>query len=320
MLRACDSLDFNDPAEAFAYLALHLPDRYCRTFQVLEHLLVQGMLPLGKTDRFAAVDIGAGPGPSIFAVRAFYAALSLFAAQHTSATPVSVLGHAAVIERSQGMSRAMHYFAEQLIMIERGQDPHRPAAAPINSPNPYAAQLASSATPFGAGYDEFEMLDLRGQHVWEREQVARQIDDELSIGRATARRLAHEEPVGVPSAYALALMSNFLTTQDVSRFEAAIRRLMGEALVPGGIVVVLGATHPSYGTTYLELDRIARNAGLRAAGFDTPFQAGSRPEEHERLQILTRRIWRQLKTAAQSTAEVERELRRLRSADISTAP
>jgi hypothetical protein len=59
----CDQLRFSDPAQALAYLILHVPDRYCRMFQVLERLLANGRLPIGKRDDFAAIDIGAGPGP-----------------------------------------------------------------------------------------------------------------------------------------------------------------------------------------------------------------------------------------------------------------
>jgi hypothetical protein len=53
----CDELRFNDPAQALAYLVLHVPDRYCRMFQVLERLLVAGRLPIGRRDDFAAIDI-----------------------------------------------------------------------------------------------------------------------------------------------------------------------------------------------------------------------------------------------------------------------
>lgn len=47
VLRCCDELTFDAPAEALAYLLLHLPDRYCRMFQVLERLLTAARLPIG---------------------------------------------------------------------------------------------------------------------------------------------------------------------------------------------------------------------------------------------------------------------------------
>jgi hypothetical protein len=45
VLTSCDVLQFNDPAQALAYLILHLSDRCCRMFQVLERLLLSARLP-----------------------------------------------------------------------------------------------------------------------------------------------------------------------------------------------------------------------------------------------------------------------------------
>ena len=75
VLTSRDALQFNDPAQALAYLILHLADRYCRMSQVLEHLLLSARLPLGRrrdfaaADSFAAIDIGAGPGPGVTTAR-----------------------------------------------------------------------------------------------------------------------------------------------------------------------------------------------------------------------------------------------------------
>jgi len=88
VLSSCDELQFNDPAQALAYLILHLPDRYCRMFQVLERLLLSAKLPLGRSQGFAAIDIGAGPGPGIFAIRSFYAVLAHYAAIRDPQWPI----------------------------------------------------------------------------------------------------------------------------------------------------------------------------------------------------------------------------------------
>jgi hypothetical protein len=58
----CDQLAFDEWPQALAYLIVHLPDRFCRMFQVLERLLVSGRLPVGKNDGFAAIDIGLDRG------------------------------------------------------------------------------------------------------------------------------------------------------------------------------------------------------------------------------------------------------------------
>ena len=102
VLSRCDSLDFDTMEQALAYLILHLPDRYTRAFQVLEQLLVNGVLPLGKRHNFAAIDIGAGPGPAIFAARNLYAALSHYVSHYDPSWQIATLGYSHVVEKSMG--------------------------------------------------------------------------------------------------------------------------------------------------------------------------------------------------------------------------
>jgi hypothetical protein len=178
VLTSCDVLQFNDPAQALAYLVLHLPDRYCRMFQVLEHLLMNGRLPVGRrrgstaVDGFAAIDIGAGPGPAIFAIRSFYAALSRYSAEHDPPGLIAALGHATIVERSQAMPYIMHRFAGALAMVERGYSTQGwPAGTGL--PHPLADDLARSAVPHGADHDDFAGLDVREEHNRSRAEAAR---------------------------------------------------------------------------------------------------------------------------------------------------
>jgi ribosomal protein RSM22 (predicted rRNA methylase) len=123
VLTCCDVLQFNDPAQALAYLVLHLPDRYCRMFQVLERLLQSGRLPVGRRrelaafDDFAVMDIGAGPGPAIFAIRSFYAALAHYSTLHDPPGHIATLGHATIVERSRAMPYIVRRFAEALTFV-----------------------------------------------------------------------------------------------------------------------------------------------------------------------------------------------------------
>jgi hypothetical protein len=77
-----------------------------------------------------------------------------------------------------------------------------------------------------------------------RERLARELYDidDLELSLEGARRLAYEEPIGRPSAYALAVMMNFLTpgSHALTSFSDAIDRLMGSSLVPGGTILALG--------------------------------------------------------------------------------
>lgn len=284
VLSNCDSIDFDTMEQALAYLILHLPDRYTRAFQVLERLLVNGTLPLGKNDNFATIDIGAGPGPGIFAVRSFYAALSHYVSCHDPSWHVATLGRSHIVEKSWAMPWVMHRFAEALHGAERYPFGTVEAAC-LGEPNPCVRELERSRTSFGADYTDFAELDIRKEHNLAQRSQANELydDDSWGLGYWIADR---------PSGYALAVMMNFFTTDDaIPRFSQAIDKLMRGSLVPGGTILALGAAHNNYENIYCELDRRARAAHLTVLnGFDGPMKAGSRQEELDTLSVLTRTV------------------------------
>jgi hypothetical protein len=319
VLSKCDSIDFDTVEQALAYLILHLPDRYTRAFQVLEQLLVNGALPLGKNDNFAAIDIGAGPGPGIFAIRSFYAALSHYVGRHEPSWHIATLGYSHVVERSRAMPWVMHRFAEALHLAERGQLSTTKAARPV-APNPCAGELERSRTPFGADYTDFSELDVRKEHELARRSRARELydDDSGELSLTGAYRMAHEERTNRPSGYALAVMMNFLTTDDaIPRLSLAIDKIMRGSLVPGGTILVLGAAHGHYQDIYRELDRRARTARLTVlSGFDEPMPRHRPDELLIYLSTLTRAVWRKLEVLTGDVVETKQELRRLGSSEI----
>ena len=217
-------------------------------FQVLERLLLCGRLPLGRRDTFAALDVGAGPGPGIFAIRSFYAALAHYAQANDPARPIVPLGHAHVVERRNAMPWVMHNFAEALMLAEQGTL----GGAAGREPNPCATDLARSRPPFSAQYADFSALDVRAEHHLGRHRLARQLenDDRLWLSPGEIKQIAYHGPIDKPSSYALAVMMNFLTTTEaVPKFADAIDRLMRNSLVPGGIIVVLGGVGGHYRTS-----------------------------------------------------------------------
>jgi ribosomal protein RSM22 (predicted rRNA methylase) len=317
VLKCCDELQFNDPAQALAYLILHLPDRYCRMFQVLERLLLSAKLPLGRSPSFAAIDIGAGPGPGIFAIRSFYTALAHYSVICDPQRSVATLGLTDIVERSRAMPYVMNRFAMALGIIERGYDaPGRPPG-PV-SPNPCVAELGRSAMPDYVSYDDFTTLDVREEHNRARRAWAAQLYQDEDLTPSEAHWYAYKEPISTPSSYALAVMMNFLTTTDaIPKFEGAIERLMRRSLVPGGTILVLGGVGGKYRDIYLELDRRARAAHLRVLrGFDDLMQAGQLADELEMLCTLTRSVWTKLEVMAGDVELVKEELRALDAADI----
>lgn len=318
VLGRCDQLTFEEQAQAVAYLILHLPDRYCRLFYVLERLLASGRLPVGRNDRFAAIDIGAGPGPGLFAIRSFYALLARYAALHAPTWPIAAIGCSHVVERGRAMHHVMHLFAETLLEAEGSYSSLE--AGPFE-PNPFAEQLKESAIPFGARFDDFTALDIWDEHHAVRKHLADELyrEDELELSYEGARRLAYEAQIDQPSAYALAVMLNFLTpgSDALTLFSKAIDRLMSGALVPGGTILILGATSRDYQEIYRALDSRAAAAHLRVVeGFEEPLQAGHRQEELDAVCALTRRLWNKLEALAGDVASVKNELRHRHAADI----
>lgn len=323
VLSSCDVLRFNDPAQALAYLILHLPDRYCRMFQVLERLLLSARLPLGRrrdfsaVDSFAAIDIGAGPGPGMFAIRSFYAALAHYAAMHDPQWPIATAGQPTIVERSQAMPYILGRFAMALSFVEHGYNAAGWPANPVD-PHPVADELARSAMPHDADHDDFAVLDVREEHNRSRRARELSLSYEEDVTPSEAHWYAYNEPAPMPSSYALAVMMNFLTTTEaVPKFTGAIERLMRRSLVPGGIILVLGGTGGQYRDIYPELDQRARTARLRVLpGFEDPLQAGDRPEELAVLHKMTCSIWNKLEALAGDTVQTRDELRALRAADI----
>jgi hypothetical protein len=317
VLKCCDELEFNDPAQALAYLILHLPDRYCRMFQVLEQLLLNGKLPLGRHHPFAAIDIGAGPGPSIFAIRSFYAALANYAAAHDPDWPVSPLRVAEIVERSRAMPYVMNRFALALGLMERGNETLGRPPGPI-TPNPCVTELRWSAMPDYANYTDFTTLNAPEEHRRARREWAAELAQEEDLTPFEAHWYAYNEPISTPSSYALAVMMNFLTTPDaIPKFDDAIERLMRRSLVPGGTILVLGGIGGKYREIYPALDQRARKAHLQVLrGFADPLQAGQRPDELATLCTLTRSIWRKLEALAGDVEQTKEELRKIGAADI----
>jgi len=322
ILAKCDDLDFNDPYQAAAYLAVHLADRYCRVWQALEELLRAGRLPLGKGSNFSVLDIGAGPGPGIFAVRHFYAALAHFTNLHKSEYQVMPLERASIIERSRGMTHAMHIFAEMLILLEDGKSRYKENT---HDKNPCYKELALSATPFGASHNDFEIFSSRDMHFAARHGLAQAYVEEDNISWNEANRYAYEQPVSIPSAYALILMINFLTTNAmVEQFDESLGRLMRTSLVPGGTILCLGSAskEKGYGKIYATLDQKAKAAHLlRLKDTRSVYQAGESPIVLQTLAELSRSMWQKLE-GTNHVVEIREKLKQMDASDIfdSTIP
>jgi hypothetical protein len=296
---------------ALAYLINHVPDRYCRMFQVLERLLAVGQLPVGKRDNFAAIDIGAGPGPGIFAIRSFYAALACYARLHDAEWAVMPLRRADIVEYSQAMPRVMRRFAQALFLLE--QDQIGSLGTGLAGAYPCGEDLARSAFPLGEVFRDFSVFDAHHRHHDARLQRAEDLyrDDDLELSLEGARRLAYKEAPDLPSGYAMVSMMNFLTpgSDAFTRFSGSISQLMRGALIPGGMILVLGSGSEDYKGIYEKLDQRARAVGLTLMdGFDAWLPAVGRDDQKVMIAALVRRMWNMLEALAGDVRKTKEQL------------
>jgi hypothetical protein len=261
VLRKCDDLAFNDRAEALAYAALHLLDRYGRVTQILEHLMLAGRLPLRRSE-IRLLEVGAGPAPALYATRDFYQSLRDWPARQ--GISVAPLGTAHTLDRGVAWDSVLHHVSENLIGL-RG------------------TSLQDGALPFSRSIDDFQGFSVQDRHLRGLANLAASIAYDLDraddfVSDAAAREMAAQQGVDEPSAYDLIVLCNFLTLPTMTeKFKVELRGL-GRSLTPGGLLIVLGGIGGAYPSIYAELRTIARDAGLRDLSPHAAFQANAEPE------------------------------------------
>jgi len=73
VLKNCDEISYEEAGTAEAYALLHFLDRYHRFQLVFENLDSLGLMPAKKKEYPVDVlDVGTGPGPSMYALSDFF--------------------------------------------------------------------------------------------------------------------------------------------------------------------------------------------------------------------------------------------------------
>jgi hypothetical protein len=230
---------FEKPLSAEAYAYVHLLERYRRMWTVLRYMCKAGVLPLG-VHRLRVLDIGAGPGPSLFAIEDFYGALSHYARLADVPELQIPSPRLSFIERSQSMINFFSSFRE----------------------------FTNRQGSIDGGFSNFTGLDLKSI----REQHQRQNEIESWWDPETGAYEEIYDPVGASESasrllrYRLVVMSNFLTLpSDVDRWSEDLGSLFRD-LNPGALVVVLGGSGDKYQGIYESATQIAKDSRLREEG------------------------------------------------------
>ncbi|MFF4361881.1 hypothetical protein [Streptomyces sp. NPDC001604] len=291
----CDDLVFQDHDEAAAYTVQHLTDRYGRVTQVLERLFAAGHLPLRRR-KMSVLEVGAGPGPGLYATRDFYADLALWAETTGQQIEFAPVTHMHALDRGEAWAWLLHCLSECLLSLRSGM-PSSPGSLPFRID--YQNLLG-----FSPVHEHIKALDHAATLVSADFDRA-----EEPIMRSTARRFAEEDGVDKPSAYDLVVMSNFLTTEDsIQKFDSELRQLTS-SLTPGGLIIAIG--HPPYGKRnkytriWAELRTLMRESRLTEInGFENPIPANPRQEWSRIIRRQRQEILDGLRCSSDLPAEV----------------
>lgn len=111
VLRCCDEIDYQEDSTATAYGILHFLPRF-RRFQLTFGKLVDKLiLPFGAK-AINSLDIGTGPGPSLFALSDTYNSLRRFGEINNISYLKNLEYQPDYVERSSGFRNWLHHFTE----------------------------------------------------------------------------------------------------------------------------------------------------------------------------------------------------------------
>ncbi|ELR71716.1 hypothetical protein C900_02301 [Fulvivirga imtechensis AK7] len=111
VLRFCDEIDYQEDSVATAYGILHFLPRFRRFQLTFSKLVDKQVLPLGAKP-INTLDIGTGPGPSLFALSDCYYSLRKFGELHNISYLKNIDYIPDYVERSSGFRQWLHHFTE----------------------------------------------------------------------------------------------------------------------------------------------------------------------------------------------------------------
>jgi SAM-dependent methyltransferase len=227
----CDAISYDEPGTGEAYALLHFLDRYHR-FQLTLDLLARNKLMPLRQGRTNVLDIGTGPGPSMFAVSDFYCERFGYvdSSQAHRESPGFKIDY---VEKSIEFRQWLHHFTEYA--------------------NFYAPTKRYWFVPYHHGtFRDFGAIEFDEQMTsWDQ-------DDDGDYQPASYIR-SHR--------FDLIILSNFLTNQSlVQKFKKELRAC-ARFLRHNGILVVVGAPFNKYRQIYDAISEIILGQGYGSRRF-----------------------------------------------------
>lgn len=109
----CDNIPFVDFDQVTAYCLIHFLPRYRRIQLIFQELITKNIFPKINTEYpIHIIDIGTGPGPSLFAISDFFLSLKLYGKEKNIAELGRLDFKIDYVERSDGFREWIHHFTE----------------------------------------------------------------------------------------------------------------------------------------------------------------------------------------------------------------
>jgi len=232
VLNNCDSITYDEPGTAEAYTILHFMDRYHRFQLIFHELNRQGLMPQ-KNRLINILDVGTGPGPSMYALSDFYT--TKLKNIDTNANYTDLGFKIDYVERSKEFRHWLHRFTEYI--------------------NFHCPSKIRWQVPYHHGsFHDFKAIEFNQKFTY---------FDYNSSGDMVSRNYVHKHR------FDLIVFSNFLTTKEqIQSFSEELKNCM-RFLRNNGILVVVGAKGESekYKEVYEEISRILLNENFNNGRF-----------------------------------------------------
>lgn len=231
VLRNCDTITYDEDGAAYAYVILHFLDRFHRFQMICAELKRAGLMPTKRP--VEVLDVGTGPGPSMFAISDHFRSRFWRIGRHTyegdSSTRIDY------VEQSRRFRDWLHHFTELA--------------------NYHAPSGVGWAVPFHHGSThDFGDLEFNRRHsVWDIDQDG---DDRMQF---VTERIRPD----------LIVMSNFLTTETQARQVAPMIQDCARNLRHKGLLLVVGArrAHAKYAGVYDVLEKTVLEGRYSRPGY-----------------------------------------------------
>lgn len=222
VLKHCDEITYEEQGTAEAYALLHFLDRYHRFQIIFDNLNSHHIMPI-KSKRIDILDVGTGPGPSMYAISDFYTNLHKVSAAQRLTDDSDKLS-IDYVERSRRFRNWLHHFTEHV--------------------NYYCPSQKPWKVPFHHGtFHDFEGLEFNQRITF---------NDQDDDGEFVTRSYIEKHRFDV------IIFSNFLTTKEqVVNYSDELRNCV-RFLRNNGILVIVGAKSQSakYNAIYEEISQV----------------------------------------------------------------